>query len=203
MRKPFPGTATYWECRYRSGGDSGAGSSGELAQYKANFLNKFVKENKIESVIDWGCGDGDQLRLAKYPHYIGLDVSKTAIEICKKKYTGDHTKKFECLENNSSKWSAELSLSLDVLYHLIEDKTYTDYLHALFASADRSVIIYSVNTSSGNYAAHVKPRVFTEDLQKTFPQWQCILHEANPFPLSKYGPEKGSWSDFYVYQRTN
>jgi SAM-dependent methyltransferase len=79
----FPGSKRYWENRYCQGGNSGAGSYGELAEFKAETLNKFVAENNIHSVIEFGCGDGNQLMLANYPYYTCVDVSPKAIEICR------------------------------------------------------------------------------------------------------------------------
>ena len=37
--KPFPGSEKYWEKRYIAGGNSGAGSYGKLAEFKAEVLN--------------------------------------------------------------------------------------------------------------------------------------------------------------------
>ena len=63
-------------------------------------MNKFVEEHGIIDVLEWGCGDGNQLSLAKYPRYIGIDVSKTAVNMCCQKYMGDDTKQFIwCGEN--------------------------------------------------------------------------------------------------------
>ena len=75
-RRRFPGSQAYWEQHYRSGGDSGPGSRGVLAQYKAEFVNAFVERHDIESVAELGCGDGSQLALARYPAYVGLDVRR-------------------------------------------------------------------------------------------------------------------------------
>ena len=72
----------YWELNYEQGGNSGPGS-GDLGQGKAEFLNDFVRDCNVESVIEFGCGDGHQLSLAKYPHYVGLDVSRAAIRMCR------------------------------------------------------------------------------------------------------------------------
>ena len=63
--RTFPGTVRYWEERYRNGGHSGDGSSGQLADFKAEVLNGFVKLYNVSSVIEFGCGDGKQLLLAK------------------------------------------------------------------------------------------------------------------------------------------
>ena len=54
-------TIDYWEGRYQSGGNSGSGSYNLLAQYKANFINEFLISHRIQSAIEFGCGDGNQL----------------------------------------------------------------------------------------------------------------------------------------------
>ena len=117
------GSAEYWEQRYKQGGNSGTGSYNHLAKFKAEVLNQFVKEKQINSIIEWGCGDGNQLSLAEYPSYLCYDVSKTAIEICNQKFQDDKTKDFIwCGEENfTDNKTAELVLSLDVLFHLLED----------------------------------------------------------------------------------
>ena len=81
-RGDFDGSADYWDRRYRLGSDSGAGSYGRTAVHKAAFLNTFVAEHHVPSVIEFGCGDGHQLSLAEYPRYVGLDVSSEAVRAC-------------------------------------------------------------------------------------------------------------------------
>ena len=46
-----------------------------LAAFKAEVPNDFVRARGIDSVIEFGCGDGAQLALAEYPAYVGIDVS--------------------------------------------------------------------------------------------------------------------------------
>ena len=58
QRLRFTGTASYWERRYVTGGTSGAGSYGEFGAAKAEFLNTFVSEHRVRSVVEFGCGDG-------------------------------------------------------------------------------------------------------------------------------------------------
>src|SRR5690625_7083258 len=70
----------YWEQRYASGVHSGAGSYKKFAQFKADTLNRFVSEHGIRTVTEFGCGDGNQLLLAQYPQYLGIDVSPTRSE---------------------------------------------------------------------------------------------------------------------------
>jgi hypothetical protein len=38
-RRAFPGSASFWENRYREGGSSGPGSYGRLSEFKAEILN--------------------------------------------------------------------------------------------------------------------------------------------------------------------
>ena len=42
----------YWEKRYAEGGNSGDGSYGRLSEFKAQLLNRFLKENNIDSLND-------------------------------------------------------------------------------------------------------------------------------------------------------
>lgn len=45
----FSGTPQCWEQRYASGGNSGRGSYGQLAAFKADFLNDFVEREHVKS----------------------------------------------------------------------------------------------------------------------------------------------------------
>lgn len=90
----FSDTISYWEQRYSSGGRSGAGSYGSLAQFKAEFLNNFIMKKNINTVVEFGCGDGNQLSLINCGRYLGLDVSKTAILKCRDIFRYDKNKDF-------------------------------------------------------------------------------------------------------------
>ena len=110
-------TKSYWESRYRTGGNSGAGSYGRLAVYKASFLNRFVARHRISSVAELGCGDGEQLRRSAYPVYTGYDIAEAAVNLCRTKFAEDSTKAFYCLTDVRTLEPADLCLSLDVIYH--------------------------------------------------------------------------------------
>jgi len=112
-------SSEYWQSRYEAKGTSGAGSYKHLAEFKAEILNAFVKENGITTVIEFGCGDGNQLLLSKYPKYVGYDVSKISVEICQNLFSNDPAKSFFMTKELQGE-IAELSLSLDVIYHLVE-----------------------------------------------------------------------------------
>ena len=89
--------------------------------------------------MEFGCGDGHQLALADYPCYIGLDVSAAAIRLCKDRFSDDRTKSFflydgECFVDRVGLFSADLGISLDVVYHLVEDAVFDAYMRHLFES---------------------------------------------------------------------
>ncbi len=92
----------------------------------------------------YGCGDGNQLTYFNFKKYTGVDVSQKAISNCKLKFSNDVTKQFVVL-NEYSVSPSELALSLDVIYHLVEDETYNSYMKMLFASSKKYVCIYSSN----------------------------------------------------------
>jgi hypothetical protein len=204
--RTFPGSAEYWQRRYENGGNSGSGSSGALAEFKASVLNRFVKEHGITSVIEFGCGDGSQLKLAEYPTYIGLDVARKAVQLCRNQSCRDMTKSFflydpEYFVDHAHCFSADLAISLDVVYHLVEDDVYEKYMAHLFGSAKRFVIIYSSNRDIVTNSPHEKHRHFSDYVEGHFPEWQLLEKVENPFPLCKYPPPLGSLADFYVYER--
>jgi SAM-dependent methyltransferase len=197
----FPGSQSYWEARYRSGGNSGAGSYGRLAEFKAEFVNAFVRENAIRSVIEFGCGDGHQLTLARYPRYLGFDVSATAVALCRSAHGGDPSKEFRHTSEYRGE-RADLVLSLDVIFHLTEDAVFAAYMERLFQSADRFVIIYSSNMDAppSTTGAHVRHRRFGRWVEEHAPEFELRRHVPNPLPYID-DEHEGSFADFYVYGR--
>ncbi len=182
----FTDSGEYWRKRYASGGNSGAGSYNELADFKARFLNDFVAEKHITSVVEIGCGDGNQLKLATYPKYIGYDISSDAIERCQQIFSGNHTRAFRLLTANTSIEEAELCISLDVVYHLVEDDTFNQYMSQLFEHATLYVIVYSTDFDKAPdpSAPHVRHRKFSTWVAQNAPEWRQIDHRANAFPFN-------------------
>jgi hypothetical protein len=191
----------YWERRYAKGGTSGDGSYKKLAEFKSEYINNFVVRNGINSVIEYGVGDGNQLTLAEYPSYIGFDVSVNALERCRKLFNNDENKLFILVDEYSGE-RADLTLSLDVIYHLVEDDVFETYMSRLFSSSDRFVIIYSSNATDLDYAnkaPHVRHRVFTKWVEANMSNWQLIEHKENKYPYVPGDNAAGSFADFYVY----
>jgi SAM-dependent methyltransferase len=194
----FPGSGEYWKNRYIKGGDSGVGSYSFFADFKAEIINRFIQENRVEDAIEFGCGDGYQTSLINYKKYTGFDISKIAISKSKKLFKKDKTKSFYLLkEYNGEK--AELSLSLDVIYHLVEEDVFKEYMKLLFNGSNKYVIIYSSNME-GQIGEHIKHRKITNWICQNIKGWRLINHIPNKFPyIGDY--TKGSFSDFYFYQK--
>jgi SAM-dependent methyltransferase len=199
----FPGSGTYWDARYQQGGTSGDGSYGELAAFKAEILNRFVSEHDIHSVLELGCGDGNQLALARYPRYVGLDVSEHAVQRCIERFRGDSTKSFllyspTAFHDAGGALSADCALSLDVIYHLVEDDVYDKYLRDLFGASRRFVVIYSSDGTTDalalREAAHVRHRPVCDDVARRFPAFVKRAHIPNRYP-------DRTFASFFMFER--
>ncbi len=193
-------SATYWDRRYLAGGDSGAGSFGRLARFKARVVNGIVAQYGIASVLEFGCGDGNQLALADYPAYVGVDVSAAAVAACRRRFAEDATKRF-LLSGAADPGEADLVLSLDVIYHLIEDRVFEAHMRALFAHARRMVAIYASDTDAPGPAPHVRHRRFSTWIARHAPAWERVVHIPNPYPYDPARPTETSFADFHLYAR--
>jgi hypothetical protein len=191
----FRGSKEFWRTNYSNGGTSGPGSYGEFALFKANFLNRFVRENELSTVIEFGCGDGHQMSFFDFPNYIGLDISDAAVEMCKKQNKNNHFSFYQYDSiytiDSLNLHKCDLAISLDVIYHRVESAVYTEHLQLLFTMANKFVIIYGRNSNEFFPADYTFPREFTADIAELFPNWTLIKHVENPLK---------SWSDFYVFE---
>lgn len=149
--------AAYWEARYASGGGSGAGSAGEISERKAAYVNELIRREQIASVVDWGCGDGRQLDLLHLPPaYLGVDISPTAVARCLRRHPDRAVLVWPGGQPQVAV-HAELALSLDVVFHLVDDADFASYWDRLFSSADRLVCMHGTDFD-GNGARHVRHR---------------------------------------------
>ena len=190
-------SSTYevWETRYKNNGNSGNGSYNELANFKAEIINLFIKKNNITKIIELGSGDGNQCNLFDIENYLGLDISPTIIEYCQNMFKNKKNFKFEVYNKNYVNINKfDLSLSLDVIYHILEDDEYKRYMYDLFNFSNKFVIIYS-NNYRGHREGHMYTKKFTNDVSNWFPEWKLIKIIKQRYPES-------SSADFYIYEKT-
>ncbi|HEY2277115.1 MAG TPA: class I SAM-dependent methyltransferase [Streptosporangiaceae bacterium] len=199
QRLAYQDSAHFWEQNYAQGDTSGNGSYGDLADGKMRFLNTLVQDRGVQSVIEFGCGDGNQLSLASYPRYIGLDVSRTAIGLCQRRFADDPAKSFflydgTCFTDRAGLFQADLAMSLDVIYHLTEDAVFERYMRHLFAAGQRFVVVYSTDMELSGTAPHVRHRTFTPWVAANCPEW--TLADVTQGPNTEQVR-----ADFFVFER--
>jgi SAM-dependent methyltransferase len=194
-------SAEYWEARYSRGGNSGAGSYGRLAQFKADFLNTFFEDNKIGSVLEFGCGDGNQLVYLRPEKYVGFDISPAAVALCRKRHSENPALSFFSPEDDADLGQHDVTLSLDVLFHLVEIEVFTTYLRTLFKHSDRFVIIYSSNFDAPWSHPHLKHRNVTNFVQDHIPGWHLSCLVKNAYPYDSGNVDNTSFSDFMVFSK--
>lgn len=196
----YPGDKNYWNHRYLNGGNSGAGSYNRLAEFKAGVINEFISNNKIEGVIDFGCGDGNVTSLLKVNRYVGLDISEIAISRCKEIFKSDPNKEFLLYNRKPHVKKEALTISLDVLFHLTENNNYYSYLTDLFESSSGFVIIYS-RSDIQEINNHVRDRAFIIEIQKLFPNWKLVKTIRNKYPFDPQNEDITSRSDFFIFRK--
>ncbi|WP_337035043.1 class I SAM-dependent methyltransferase [Paenibacillus illinoisensis] len=153
MRQPFDYIG-YWEQTYRSGETSGRGSYGVLAEFKAEIVNRLIQQEGITSVIEFGCGDGNQLQLMHYKEYLGVDVAASSVRLCASKFATDSSKSFMLytpgLWINRGFLTADLTVCLDVLYHITDETDFRNTLYDILHSSKEWVVLYTRLKENGN-----------------------------------------------------
>ena len=113
-------------------------------------------------------------------------MSATILAQNTKAFAGDRSKSFLHVTDFDVKvHRADLVLSLDVLYHLVEDDVFETYMQRLFAASQRWVIIYSSNHEHtknwyASRGSHVRHRMFSSWVRAHQPTWHLVRHEPNP-----------------------
>lgn len=137
----------YWEKTYQSGETSGRGSYGILAEFKAEVVNGLIQRENITRVIEFGCGDGNQLQYMNYGEYLGVDVAATSVRLCASKFADDSSKSFMLytpgLWINRGFLQADLTVCLDVLYHITDETDFRNTLYDLLYSSAEWVVLYT------------------------------------------------------------
>ena len=123
-------------------------------------------------------------------------MSKTAIGLCQQRFADDPAKSFflydgECFTDRTGLFTADLALSLDVIFHLIEDAVFATYMTHLFGAAQQYVVVYATNDDIRDDAPHVRHRRFSTWVDSHCPQWRLAQVTSGP----RFG---SSLADFFV-----
>lgn len=98
---------------------SGPGSLPRVTNSYRSFVENFIREKRISTVVDFGCGDWQFSRFIDWSgtEYLGLDINAGVIKRNQSKYTKKGIR-FELVPNQfTSVPSGELLLVKDVLQH--------------------------------------------------------------------------------------
>jgi len=177
-------TEYYWDKRYALGGNSGEGSYGIELKKRLKWLNGLP----IESITDIGCGDfnfGYNL-LKQYPKasYTGYDTSHIAVGLNKLNY------KSYSFTTVFPQVGADLTLCMDVLFHVLDDVKYIFLLAKLREALKK-----------GKYLALTA----YENEQPTAPHLNIRKFDYKVFgkPLIREIAEKEGSKYFYLFKNEN
>ena len=101
--------------------------------------------------FEMGAGDGVVLSMTKHKSYLGYDVSNTTLTSLRSKYGNDQSRNFihydggELSQEQLKESRSDLALSMEMLFHLVEENVWEQYLENLFALGTKYVIILSSN----------------------------------------------------------
>jgi SAM-dependent methyltransferase len=185
---------SFWENRYRNNGNSGLGSYGDESKFKSSYINDLIKKESIKTITDLGCGDGNQISLLSgFKKYYGYDFSDTALIKAKNINKGAE---YEFINNISDLPISDMSMSLDVTYHIIEDNLFDEYLSKLFMLGERYVLIYSMDVDGPQISEHIKSRSFTKWVKENDIKYTLVDVTQYPKKL------KANGVGFYLFEKT-
>lgn len=194
-------SAGYWQTRYANGGTSGSGSRGVLADYKSGFLNWTFDRLGLQSAIDFGCGDGEQIASLGVRSYTGVDVSEAALELCHQKHAERPGWRFvRQSQPDEYQGMYDASLSLDVIFHLTEDDVFDVHMRQLFEHAAKAVIIYSSDWDECWHKRHVRHRWYSAWVARNALNWSLSERHANPYPYRADDPQNSTYASFSIFR---
>lgn len=108
-----------WARDSQGKGTSGTGSTLDITREYRAFIEAFITEHHVKSVVDAGCGDWEFSSATNWNHarYLGVDISSDVIDGVKKKYQKEGVS-FMVGDVTDSLPPADLLLCKDVLQHL-------------------------------------------------------------------------------------
>ncbi len=195
----------FWNNHYERGGNSGTGSYNRLSEFKANIINDFIVSKKIDTTIELGCGDGNQLSLIHYNSYTGVDVSDHIIKQNRKRFSENKDFNFYCSLIERECYINEkfdLSISMDVIFHLLEDDVYEKYMYDLFTISKKYVIIYSSNHEEYTPWPEYRHRNFFYFIQRNIKGWELLQFIPNKYPYIIGREAETSSADFYIFTKS-
>ena len=182
----------FWQKRYAQGGGSGDGSRNKLLIFKHTFINDFIRQQNIHSVLDFGHGDLVVANELKAPDYRGIDIF-------------DHPNPgnlnlTNCRFPNYKGSPADLVLCLDVLYHILQEEQ--DYmkssLDSMMAHAKKFFIVYAQDSKNEKFNTEYRGHLYNSkwlQYMETQDEFNLLYKQQNPYP--------GCSAQFFIFGAKN
>lgn len=141
----------YWNREYHS-----PNIESFIFRLKPYLLDKFVKKNKKLTILDFGCGEGANVKYFEKIHGYtahGVDISKISIRNAKKNYPKKN--KFKIINNryeeneNLFNKKFDLIISIQTLYYL-NNKDLNERLHAFNNILNKNGLVFFTMMSTEN-----------------------------------------------------
>lgn len=166
---PIYRESDYWERRYQAGGNSGAGSRGDEAEWKIARIARLVAEHGVRSILDLGSGDGWVARrlMERLPpdvSYRGLDIAPSAVD--QARALALPNMRFDVADFTAGPGErADLVLCMDVLFHLSTPEKHQSAIDAICRSLGKVAVVAAWNEGiveeyAGKFADHTFYRPF-------------------------------------------
>jgi hypothetical protein len=94
-----------------------------------------------------------------------------------------------------------ISISMDAIFHLLEDNVFANYMEDLFSLSNRYVIIYSSNHEEYTRWPEYRHRKFMGYIQQYISGWELEKFIPNKYPYVIGREEETSASDFYIFKK--
>ena len=163
------------------GNGSGAGSSPKYNKKYIEFLETFIKDNDIQSILDIGCGDWQFSQWIDWNgcNYLGIDCVKSVIDNNLKNFSDNniHFKHIDISQNiNNLPLNKDLVILKDVLQHWTNENI-TKFMDILITQGHKNILLIN-----GYKEAKGKDRCINNRYR--YAKLDCSLE-----PLKKYNPE--------------
>ncbi|HYH74965.1 MAG TPA: class I SAM-dependent methyltransferase [Candidatus Saccharimonadales bacterium] len=177
---------------------SGHGSLPSVTKTYREYLEQFIRDNNITSVVDYGCGDWQFSKLIDWGDatYTGLDIVPSVVEEDTKLYGSDKIKFQVIKPGDTNLPKGDLIISKDVLQHMSDEavQTFVDevvprYKYALITNCVLPAEDINKSITAGDFrpldlrqapynvkaaAVHtfVGKKNFSRTTNKFFPAWK-------------------------------
>ena len=180
----------FWKTRYELGDTSGSGSRGDLLNFKTEFINDFIKENDITTVLDFGYGDLYVAKEINVEKYTGIDI----FEVKDK----DDFNLLNCEFDEYDGDGADLVMCLDVLYHILEEEQeyMRDSLDKMMEKTDKFLMIYAHDSEDERFETEYSVHLYNS-------KWLQHMKTREDFELiyKQERPEPNCSAQFYIFER--